>query len=54
MTLVDAQPHRLLELVLRETDEEPVGFATLHDGGKSLSAAVASELALTDTNRARL
>jgi hypothetical protein len=53
MTLAEAQQHRLLELLLHEAGEEPVGFTRLHCG-ISLPAAGISELALTDTNRARL
>ena len=43
MELVDAQQHRLLEL-LREAGEAPVGFAELRAGGVSFPAAVISEL----------
>lgn len=46
MTLAEAQQHRLLELLLHEAGEEPVGFTGLHDCGISFPAAVVSELKL--------
>ena len=46
MTLAEAQQHRLLELLLHEAGEEPVGFTRLHNCGISFPAAGVSELEL--------
>jgi hypothetical protein len=43
MTLAEAQQHRLLEHLLNEAGEDPVGFTRLHDCGISFPAAGVSE-----------